>query len=178
MILADRNFVARIVSYESRKKKFLSKTRFSLVLQTNFVARIITNFNSGVLRESCENFESNTNFSLWIMTLLVCESRKYETHKLRDSQASQYIAFFPSCETRKTRTDIFARRESHFSHFPQNSREKNCETRFAVNLSYSSTTDPNHDCSPLDSMYVRTLIFFGSELLFTFLAVQKCKPFL
>jgi hypothetical protein len=49
------------------------------------------------------------------------------------AQASQYIAFFPSRETREThetRTDIFARSESHF---PQNSREKNCETRLAVN---------------------------------------------
>jgi hypothetical protein len=33
-------------------------------------------------------------------------------------------------ETGKTRTDIFARSESHF---PQNPRKKNCETRFAVN---------------------------------------------
>ncbi len=52
---------------------------------------------------------------------------------MRDSQATQYIAFFPSCETRETRetrTDIFARIESHF---PQNSREKNCKTRLAVN---------------------------------------------
>ncbi len=67
------------------------------------------------------------------MTLLVCESLKCETHKLRDSQAWQYIALFPFCETRETRetrTDIFARSESHF---PQNSREKNCETRLAVN---------------------------------------------
>ncbi len=121
------NFVARIASYESRRKKFRNKTRFSRVSQTNFVARlaglanrnfvarltrIITNFNSGVLRESCENFKSNSNFSQWIMTLLVCESRKCETHKLRNSQAWQYIAFSLSCETRETcetRTDIFAR---------------------------------------------------------------------
>ncbi len=41
-----------------------------------------------------------------------------------------YIAFFPSRETRETHTDIFARSESHF---PQNSREKNCETRLAIN---------------------------------------------
>ncbi len=61
-----RNFVARIASYESRRKKFRSKARFSRVSQTNLVARlaslanrnfvarlarIITNFNSGVLRE-------------------------------------------------------------------------------------------------------------------------------
>ncbi len=74
-----RNFVARIASYESHRKKFRSKTRFSLVSQTNFIVRlaslanrnfiarlvrIITNFNSGVLRESCENIGSNTNFSL------------------------------------------------------------------------------------------------------------------
>jgi hypothetical protein len=74
-----RNFVARIASYESHRKKFCSKTHFSRVSQTNFVARlaslanknfvarlakIITNFNSGVLREPCKNFESNTNFSL------------------------------------------------------------------------------------------------------------------
>jgi hypothetical protein len=65
------------------------------------------------------------------MILLVCESRK-----LRDSQASQYIAFFPSRKTREThetRTDIFARSEPHF---PQNSREKNCETRLAVNPTF------------------------------------------
>jgi hypothetical protein len=74
-----RNFVAKIASYEPRRKKFCRKTSFSRVSQTNFVARlaslanrnfvarlarIITNFNSGVLRESCEKFESNTNFSL------------------------------------------------------------------------------------------------------------------
>ncbi len=74
-----RNFVVKIASYQSRRMKFRSKTRFSQVSQKNFVARlaslvnrnfiarlarIITNFNSGVLRESCENFESNTNFSL------------------------------------------------------------------------------------------------------------------
>jgi hypothetical protein len=52
------------------------------------------------------------------MIFLVCES-----HKLRDSQASQYIAIFPS---RETRTDISARSKSHFS-------QKNCETRLAVN---------------------------------------------
>jgi hypothetical protein len=69
-----RNFVARITAYESRRKKFCSKTCFSRVSQTNFLARlaslanrnfvarlarIINNFNSGVLRESSENFESN-----------------------------------------------------------------------------------------------------------------------
>ncbi len=93
------NFEAKIASYESRRKKSWSKTRFSQILQTNFVARIavlqtnfiarlaninfvarlariISNINSGVLRESCENFGSNNNFSLWIMILLVCESRK------------------------------------------------------------------------------------------------------
>jgi hypothetical protein len=62
------------------------------------------------------------------MILLVCKSRK-----LRDSQASQYIAFFPSgetCENLETRTDIFVR---SVSHFPQNSRKKNCEMRLAVN---------------------------------------------
>ncbi len=60
------NFAAGIASYESCRKKFCSKTRFLRVLQTNFVARlaslanrnfvarfarIITNFNPGVLRE-------------------------------------------------------------------------------------------------------------------------------
>jgi hypothetical protein len=74
-----RNFVAKIASYEPRRKKFCRKTSFSRVSQTNFVARlaslaninfvarlarIIINFNSGVLRESCEKFESNTNLSL------------------------------------------------------------------------------------------------------------------
>jgi hypothetical protein len=74
-----RNFVARIASYESRRNKFRSKTRLLRVSQTNFVvrlaslanrkfvaslARIITNFNSRVLRESCENFGSNTHFLL------------------------------------------------------------------------------------------------------------------
>jgi hypothetical protein len=64
------------------------------------------------------------------MILLVCESSN-----LQDPQSSQYIAFFPSRETpqtRETRTDIFARSESHF---PQNSHEENCETRLAVNPS-------------------------------------------
>jgi hypothetical protein len=73
------------------------------------------------------------------MILLVCESRK-----LRDSQATQYIAFFPSCETRETREtriDIFARSESQI---PQYSREKNCErdslsTLLAMRLSVSYT---------------------------------------
>jgi hypothetical protein len=137
------HFVSRIASYESDRKKFRSKTRFSRVSQENFVvrlaslrnrnfiarlARININFNCGVLQEYCKNFGSNTNFSQWIMILLVCESCK-----LRDSQASQYIAVFPSRETRQTletRTDIFVRSESHF---PQSSREKNCETRLAVN---------------------------------------------
>jgi hypothetical protein len=54
------------------------------------------------------------------MILLVCVSRIC-------------IAFSPpleTLETRETRNDIFARSESHF---PQNSSEKNCETRLAVN---------------------------------------------
>jgi hypothetical protein len=53
-----RNFVAKIASYEPRRKKFHRKISFSRVSQTNFVARLarITNFNSGVLRESCEKF--------------------------------------------------------------------------------------------------------------------------
>ncbi len=62
-----------------------------------------------------------------------------ETRKLKDSQASQYIAFFSSCktcETRETRTDIFARSESYLA---QNSREKYGETRLAVNPSHEST---------------------------------------
>jgi hypothetical protein len=125
--LAD-NFVARLTSLANRN--FVAK-----------LARIITNFNSGVLRESCENFVSYTNFSLWNMTLLVCESRKCETHKLPDSQAWRYIAFFPSWETRETRethTDIFARSESHFL---QNSREKYCETRLAVNPNCNKAVD-------------------------------------
>jgi hypothetical protein len=143
-----RNFVARPSSYEFRRKNFCSKTRFSRVLQTNFVvrlaslatrnfvarlARIIPNFNCGVLQESCKNFGSNNNFSLWIMILLVCESRNLRDSQIARLTSSQYIAFFPSHETRKThktRTDNFARSESHF---PQNSCEKNCETRLAVN---------------------------------------------
>ncbi len=68
--LADK---FRSETRESRKQKFLAR-----------LARIITNFNSGVVRESCEKFQSNTNFSLSIMTLLV-----YETHKLRDSQIAR-----------------------------------------------------------------------------------------
>jgi hypothetical protein len=53
--------------------------RLGSLANRNFLvrlARIITNFNSGALRESCENFGSNTNFSLWIMISLVCESPK------------------------------------------------------------------------------------------------------
>jgi hypothetical protein len=42
------------------------------------------------------------------------------------SQIAQYITFFPSHETRETRTDILVRSESHF---PQNSGEK---TRLSV----------------------------------------------
>ncbi len=49
---------------------------------------------------------------------------------MRDSQVSQYIAFFSSCKTRETHNDILARSESHF---PQNSCGKNCKTRLAVN---------------------------------------------
>ncbi len=60
------NFVVRLTSYESHRKKFHSKTRYARVSQTSFVARlvslasrnfiarlarIITNFNPGVLRE-------------------------------------------------------------------------------------------------------------------------------
>ncbi len=63
-----RNFVEKIASYEPRREKFRRKTSFSRVSQTNFVAslanrnfvarltRIITNCNSGVLTESCEEF--------------------------------------------------------------------------------------------------------------------------
>ncbi len=138
-----RNFIARIASYESRGKKFRSKACFSRVSHTNLLvrlaslanrnfvvrlARIITKLNSGVLREFwVQHYNTNGFACLWVVN---CETRK-----LRDSQASQYIAFFPSHktrETRKTRTDIFARSESYF---PQNSREKNCETRRAVNPS-------------------------------------------
>ncbi len=89
-----RNFVAKIASDESRRKKFRSKTRFSQVSQTNFVARlarIIANFNSGVFRESCENFESNTNFSLWIMTLL----GKCETHNQAKLASLTIYRIFP-----------------------------------------------------------------------------------
>ncbi len=82
-----RNFVAKIASYEPRRKKFRRKTSFSRVLQTNFVvrlaslanrnfiarlARIITNFNSGVLRESCENFSLTliSRCELWLCLLV------------------------------------------------------------------------------------------------------------
>jgi hypothetical protein len=71
------------------------------------------------------------------MILLVCESCKLRDSQITRLASSQYIAFFPSYKTREThetRTDIFARSESHF---PQNSREKNCETRLAVNPSGS-----------------------------------------
>ncbi len=57
------NFVARLASLAN--KNFVAR-----------LARIITNFNSGALQESCENFGSKNNFSLWIMILLVCESCK------------------------------------------------------------------------------------------------------
>jgi hypothetical protein len=66
-----RNFVAKISSYKPRRKKFRTKSSFLRVSQTNFVARlaslanrnfvatlarIITNFNPGILRESWEKF--------------------------------------------------------------------------------------------------------------------------
>ncbi len=53
----------------------------------------------------------------------------YDFACLRVSQIAQYITFFLSRETHETRTDIFTRSESHF---PQNFREKNCETILAV----------------------------------------------
>jgi hypothetical protein len=53
----------------------------------------------------------------------------YDFACLRVSQIAQYITFFPSHETRETRTDIFVGSESHF---PQNSGEKNGETRLSV----------------------------------------------
>ncbi len=64
---------------------------------------------------------------------------------MRDSQIARLTSLtkyriFTSCETCETHetcTDIFARRESHFL---QNSREKNCETRLAVNPSYGVPT--------------------------------------
>ncbi len=143
----------RIASYETHRKKFHSKTRFSRISQTNCVvrlaslanrnfvarlARIITNFISGVLRESCENFGLTliSHYELWFCLFASLENCK--TRKLRDLQAWQYIAFFSSRKTREireTRTDIFARSKSHF---PQNSREKNCETRLAVSPMYRS----------------------------------------
>jgi hypothetical protein len=65
--------------------------------------------------------------------------------QMRDSQIPRLASltiytFFPSCETHETRetcTDIFARSESHFL---QNSREKNCETRLAVNPNSSANS--------------------------------------
>jgi hypothetical protein len=59
----------------------------------------------------------------------------YDFACLQVSQIAQYIAFFPSRETHETRTNIFTRSNSHF---PQNSREKNCETRLAVNPTHKS----------------------------------------
>jgi hypothetical protein len=46
----------------------------------------------------------NTNFSLWIMILLVCESRKCETNKSRDSQIASFTIYhiFPSSCLRNT----------------------------------------------------------------------------
>ncbi len=50
-----------------------------------------------------------------------------ETHKLHNTS---HFSFLARLITRETLTDIFARSESHL---PQNSREKNCETKLAVN---------------------------------------------
>ncbi len=86
------NVVARLTSYESRRKKFRRKTCYARVSQTNFVARlaslanrnfvvrlarIITNFKCGVLRESGENFVSNTNFcrNLWGLAVMLGTSQ-------------------------------------------------------------------------------------------------------
>ncbi len=117
-------------------KKCRRKTSFSRVSQTNFVVRLASlanrNFVARLARslliltfESSENLARNFCLSqisrceLWLCLFV--------------SQAWQYIAFFPSCETHEThetRTDIFVRSEAHFV---QNSREKNCETRLSVN---------------------------------------------
>jgi hypothetical protein len=70
------------------------------------------------------------------MILLVGESHKLRDLQIADSQASQYIAFFPSRESHETLNAIFARSKSHFS---QNYHEKNCETRLAVNTTLKST---------------------------------------
>jgi hypothetical protein len=71
--LADRNFVVRIARSKSRNKILYQVLQINFVARLaslankNFVARlarIITNFNSGALQESCENFGSKKNFSL------------------------------------------------------------------------------------------------------------------
>jgi hypothetical protein len=56
----------------------------------------------------------------------------YDFACLRVLQIAQYFTFFPSRETRETRTDIFARSES------QNSGKKNCKTRLAVNPTHNT----------------------------------------
>ncbi len=105
------------------------------------------------------------------MTLLVCESCKCETHKLRESQAWQYIAFFPSCETRETRetcTDIFARSESHF---PQNSRKKNCETDSLSTLVKKDAKTIFYDSNVM--IWKRTLLATSAILYIDFQQVSE-----
>jgi hypothetical protein len=60
--------------------------------------------------------QRNKRYVLLKKILLVCESRKLQDSQITRLASSQYIAFFPSHETREThetRTDIFARSESH-----------------------------------------------------------------
>jgi hypothetical protein len=109
------NFAVRIASYESRRKKFFSKARFLRFSQSNFeedashanrnfvarLARIITNFNSRVLREFwVQHLFLAVNYDFPCLRVSqLARLANCETRKLWNSQASQYIAFFPSCET-------------------------------------------------------------------------------
>ncbi len=53
-----------------------------------------------------------------------------ETRKLDNILLFAFVPSFETRENRETHTDIFARSEPQFL---QNSREKNCESRLAVN---------------------------------------------
>ncbi len=98
-----KNLVARLTSLANR----------NLVPR---LARIITNFNSGVLGKSCKNFGSNTNFLPWITILLVCESRKL--HNISHFSLLAILALIFSREVSLIFHKILAR--------------KNYETRLAV----------------------------------------------
>ncbi len=121
------------------------------IADRNFVVRIARS-------ESCYEISQQE------LLLTSLAERNFVARLASFESCRKYIAFFPShetCETHKTRTDIFTRSETHF---PQNSRKKNCEMRLAVNPTTNAIKDAKLRLHLEPAFLILTLLPLGGPI--------------